>query len=189
MKSVIMVVLLLGSSFNIVSALQQIPMVTPTRCIGRSLAASSNGDDAAQEKYLDSLWNELKKTERDIIVQEEIEGRDKKDVTKHLVEEMLGVALEHVKTKERIEAKHAKAAHEAFETAIQEEQVLQEFVEEEELHDVPMDTFVSDRLQAAEEAEMKAMKEEEESVQVYQDLKASETNIKATLEALKRLER
>ena len=149
-----------------------------------TLAAA--GEDADQ--YLDGLWNELKKTERDIVVQENIKGTNQNDVTKHLIEEMLETALEHVKTKERAEAKHAKEMHDAFEHAVQDEKELAAFVKEEHLRDVAMDGFVRERFHTAQQEESQAVKEEGDAVRAYKYYKSVEDKVKATLEAFKRLE-
>ena len=196
MRLSIVISVLLGGNTNIVSSFHiraTVPPATATATRALILAATGNNDDpTSSEEYLSNLWNELKRTDRDIVVQEKVnEGTTETNdemLTKRLVEEMLDTALEHVKTKERLEARHAKEAHEAFEKAKQEEQVLHEYIEEEQLHDVPMDSFISERLHAAEEAELQAMKEEDDSIRTSQELRNSESNIKATLEALKRLE-
>ena len=145
--------------------------------------------EKSSEEYLKKLWEEEKLIERDIIVQEAMDGHEE-DATKHLVTEMLETALEHVKVLEKEKAKHAKEANDRFEQAVEDERVLQEFVEDYKLgDDVPVvDNYISSRLHEAEQEELEAMKEEDESVREYEDLLAKEKNIKDLLEQMRKYE-
>ena len=189
MKKSLTFAALLVNSWSVVSSWQPAAaFVAPSRRHRHTtLAAAKSSTDP--EEYLSKLWDEEKLIERDIVVQEIIEGKNEEDVTKHLVTEMLETALEHVKLLEKVKAKHAKEAHDMFEHAAQKERVLHEFIEEdEELPPIHMDDFVSSRLHQAETEELQAMKKEDESVREYQELRENEENIKDLLEQMRNLE-
>ena len=98
-----------------------------------SIQATSDAERHTQETQA-KVWSELKKKEKDMIIQETIKGTDQEKITKKLVEEMLTAAIDHVKMMETEEEKHAAQAHAAFEKAVQQEKVLEEYASEAE-HD------------------------------------------------------
>ena len=134
-------------------------------------------------------WNDLKQQERDLVVQQEAtDHADEKETTKKLFQNILETALDYVTEKEHVEEEHIKHSRESLEHALEEESVLEEFAKEDQLKDIPMDTFLEDRLRAAQAEEREAMKEEEAALEAFDELKQSEENIKATLEELKNME-
>lgn len=76
------------------------------------------------------VWRELKKKEKDIVIEETIKGTSQDVITTKLVEEMLEAAIDFVKTGEAAEEEHAAHAHQAFEKAVKQEKVLEEFAQE-----------------------------------------------------------
>ncbi|KAL7505857.1 hypothetical protein ACHAXN_006483 [Cyclotella atomus] len=152
------------------------------------LKRSTHLSETSSEDYLRELWQVETIVERDIVVQDTIQGKEK-DVTKHIVTEMLETALEHVHVLEKEKEKIAKEANARFERAAQDERVLSEFVEDYNLgEDVPIvDNYVSSRLHEAEHEELEAMKEEDEAVREYKDLRDKEETIKDLLRQMKKL--
>jgi hypothetical protein len=142
------------------------------------------------EDYLRNLWEDEKHIERDLVVQEIINGKTEEDVTKHLVTEMLETALEHVKILEKEKSHQAKLANDLFEHAASDERVLAEFAEEDEdlLPPVPMDDYLKSRLHQAEEEELQALKDEDEYVAEYEELRKKEGSIKYLLDQMKKME-
>eukprot|EP01083_Nonionella_stella_P142131 439069_1 len=142
------------------------------------------------EDYLRNLWEDEKHIERDLVVQEIINGKTEEDVTKHLVTEMLETALEHVKILEKEKSHQAKLANDLFEHAASDERVLAEFAEEDEdlLPPVPMDDYLKSRLHQAEEEELQALKDEDECVAEYEELRKKEGSIKYLLDQMKKME-
>ena len=142
------------------------------------------------EDYLRNLWEDEKHIERDLVVQELIDGKTEEDVTKHLVTEMLETALEHVKILEKEKSHQAKLANDLFEHAASDERVLAEFAEEDEdlLPPVPMDDYLKSRLHQAEEEELQALKDEDEYVAEYEELRSEEESIKDLLDQMKKME-
>ena len=133
------------------------------------------------------VWENLMKEEKDIIVQANLKGTDGKVLTKQLAEKLLETALDYVHTKEQVEVEHGINAHQTYEDAIEEEELLEEFVHEEQLHDVPLDAYVEERLREAHKQEVQAKMEEEEAVRNFRELKIAEEGFKATLSELKNL--
>ena len=143
--------------------------------------------EKSSEDYLRELWQVETIVERDIVVQDTL--KDKEDVTKHVVTEMLETALEHVHVLEKEKARRAKEANDRFEHAAQDERVLTEFVEDYNLDDgAPIvDDYISSRLHEAEREELEAIKEEDDAVREYKDLKSKEESIKDLLRQMKRM--
>ncbi|KAL7518724.1 hypothetical protein ACHAWX_003535 [Stephanocyclus meneghinianus] len=177
---------LLGICFAVASSFQPAAFITTYH---RHDCTTLAGEKAGEESDLSKLWDEEKLVERDIIVQETING-NKEDVVRHIVTEMLETALEHVKILEKEKAKHAKEANLRFDHAVEQERVLQEFIEDFKLgDDAPIvDDYIRSRLHEAEQEELDAMNEEDEYVQEYQDLRDKEKDIKDLLEQIKNLE-
>lgn len=143
------------------------------------------------EDYLKKLWEDEKQIERDLVVQDLIDGKTEEDVTKHLVTEMLETALEHVKILEKEKSHQAKLANDLFEHAASDERVLAEFAEEDSedlLPPVPMDDYLKSRLHQAEEEELQALKDEDEYVAEYEELRSKEESIKELLKQMKKME-
>lgn len=150
---------------------------------------------AATKEGGNEIWDELKQHERDLIVQQKskaINGDQGKDdemeTTKKLVQDMLETALEYVQEQEHIEEEHVVHSRQAFEHAIEEENTLEEFVQEDQLKDVPMDTYLEDRYHAAQLEEQEAIQEEQDALEHYEELKKTEINIQTTLDELKNME-
>lgn len=134
---------------------------------------------------LEGMWEELKKTERDIIVQTAVdEQEDTGQVGEILAEKLLETALEYVKTKEHNEEEKVLDAHKAFEHAVEEEKVLEEFVMEDQLNDIPADSYVEERLHAAHDAEIEARKEEEAHLKKAEEWHKEEEAVEEVLEEL-----
>jgi hypothetical protein len=186
--------------------------VIPTRSSRQRFRTSISADSSEAEerlRELPAIWDELKNTEKDIIIQETIKETDETVVTIKLLEEMLETALYYVQTKEQVEEEHAIQAHQAIEKAVDQEKVLEEFAKkayqdadglerremavadlahnfvdndiEERVHN-----YVEERLRAAKIQEALATVEEEEAVQNLKELKLTEEEFKATLEELKK---
>ena len=141
------------------------------------------------EAHMPKLWEELKKTERDILVQQQLEGSDETEATEKLVENMLETALDFIKTKELVETERAKTAHENFQWAMREEEALEDFLQEEYKSGLFIDGSESleEHAHKAHDAEINAIREEAEALHDLADLYEKEEAVKATLEELKRL--
>lgn len=154
------------------------------------LAEGMSTEDAeAHMKEAPHIWDDLRQVERDIVVQHELEGKDMSHAAEMLAERMLEAALDFVQTQERIEEDHAFSAHQDFMHALEEEHELDEFVTDEHMKDIPMDTYVAARLQAVRDAEVKAMKDEDEALHHLDDLYEKEKALKESLEELKKIAR
>ena len=53
------------------------------------LSENAENDAEAHLQEMPKIWEELKKTERDILVQQQLEGSDENEATEKLVENML----------------------------------------------------------------------------------------------------
>ena len=133
------------------------------------------------------VWENLMKEEKDIIVQASLKGTDGKVLSKMLAEKLLETALDYVHTKEQVEVEHGINAHQTYEDAIEEEELLEEFVQEEQLKDIPLDSYVEERLREAHKQEVQAKMEEEEAIKNFRELKIAEEGFKTTLSELKNL--
>jgi hypothetical protein len=153
------------------------------------LSEKADSDAEAHMQEMPKVWEELKKTERDILVQQQLEGSDETEATEKLVENMLETALDFIKTKELVETERAKTAHENFQWAMREEEALEDFLQEEYKSGLFIDGSESleEHAHKAHDTEISAIREEAEALHDLADLYEKEEAVKATLEELKRL--
>ena len=142
----------------------------------------------AHLEVMPKIWEELRSTERDILVQHQVHGKDESETTKLIAERLLETAMEYLQTKEIIEEEHAFAAHKKYQHAVEEEAVLEEFVMDDNLKDIPLDSFVAARLYSAHKTEHDAIQDEEFALHELDELHRKEEVVRATLEELKRLQ-
>lgn len=133
------------------------------------------------------IWDELKKSERDIVIQQQVGELDESDASKKLVQNLLETALDYVRTKERIEEDLATSAHRTHEDALEEERVLREYVVEDTM-DIPADSYVDERFHNAQEMERESRVEEREHLGKWAELRMEEEAIKTALKDLEELE-
>jgi hypothetical protein len=137
-------------------------------------------------------WQDLKNTERKIIAQQQIWDTDAIHATEELAEKTLTLGLEFVHMQEKIEAEHAEAVHSDFERAFQEENVLREFLAENpktKEEDHQPDSFLQNRLEAAELVEMHAIAEEKNSLHHLAELYNQEDKLQEALKELNSLKK
>mmetsp|Transcript_5470 Transcript_5470/g.11888 ORF Transcript_5470/g.11888 Transcript_5470/m.11888 type:complete len:183 (+) Transcript_5470:48-596(+) len=162
---------------------------TPPSLVSTMLHASGKSDAEAHMEVMPKIWDELKKTEKNIVIQQQVGEIDETDASKALAEKLLETALDYVRTKERIEEDLASTAHKTFEHAKKEERVLKEYIVEEEDIDIfSVDSYVDERLHNAQEKEKEAHVEEAEHLNKWAELRMEEEAIKQTLKDLKDLE-
>jgi hypothetical protein len=165
-----------------------IPLLAKRESIGSALESSSDMTDAeAQMEVMPKIWDELRKSERDIVIKHNLDEIDEMEASSALVEKMLETAMDFLKTKEQIEEEHAFAAHVAYQHAAEEEVILEESIIDENLKDIPLDSSVKERLDAALEKEAKALKDEDDALKALAKLYHKEDALNATLEELKKL--
>lgn len=152
----------------------------------RSKALHEKSDAEAHMEVMPKIWDELKKTERDIVVKHHVDETNEDEFVKAMTERMLETALDYVQTKEQIEEADAFAAHKAYQQAVEEEEVLEEFIEADHLNDIPLDSFVEKRLHSAQQLELDALKEEEDHLKQLDELHKAEESVRAALEELKK---
>lgn len=148
-------------------------------------AGGAKSDAEAHMDVMPKIWDELKKAERDIVVQQQVGEIDEAAASKAMAEKLLETALDYVRTKERIEEDLASTAHRLFEHAVEEEKVLEEHVTEQLLNDIPADSYIDERFHQAQEMEKHAHEEEIEHLEKWAELRMEEEAIKANLRELK----
>ena len=134
------------------------------------------------------IWDELAKTEKDIVIQQQTGEIDEATASKALAENLLQTALDYVKTKERIEEDLASTAHKTYEHMKEEERILKDHIVEDEVLDVHVDSYIDERLHHAQEAEKEARAEEFKHLEKWAKLCMEEEDIKHSLKELKDLE-
>ena len=152
---------------------------------------ASKSDAEAHMDVMPKVWDELKKAERDLVVQQQVGDIDESEASKAMAEKLLETALDFVRTKERIEEELAEAAHKTFQHAAEEERVLKEHVLQEDVAEIldVADRYVDERLHMAQETEREKLAEEHEHLEQWAELRLEEEFIKSALKELEGLDK
>ncbi|KAL7491014.1 hypothetical protein ACHAWT_000507 [Skeletonema menzelii] len=145
-------------------------------------------NDEAHMEVMPKIWDELRKSEKDIVIQQQVGEISESEASMAMAERLLETALDYVRTKEHIEEDLATAAHKTFEHAAENEQVLKEhIVADDKLDDIPLDSYLEKRFHEAQDTEREAHEEEIEHLNNWAELRMEEEAIKTAIKELRDL--